>query len=443
MEGPIVLVVDPDPAVRASIRGAVARRGCSTRESAEAGEAAQSLADPFVEVMLVHVPAAEGALPNPLRESAADPYGPIVVALTDDGRPALDLIRAGCFDVLHKPPTQAALDSLLERALRQLAFIREGRRFREELRSRTELRAIVGRSAAIDELRGQLRRLAADARPVFLSGETGTGKEFVARALNELAHGANAPFVTFACAGADPAEWEARRRAAAAGGTGTLYLEELPELPAALQAGLAKLLREDRTAEPGFRVVGSSRRTPERGVEQGALSADLLRAFGGEILRLPPLRERWEDIAPLARHFVGTICEINRLAAIRLSAEAEHVLERYAWPANVQELRDAMEQAVILSRDGTIRPRELPERVRDGGGVARAARSFRDAKREVVEGFERTYLRDLMAGHEGNVTAAAEQAGMLRSALQRLLRKYGLKSAEFRKREGAGAEAEG
>ena len=111
-------------------------------------------------------------------------------------------------------------------------------------------------------------------------------------------------------------------------------------------------------------------------------------------------------------------------------------LEEYHWPANVQELRNAIEQAVILSRDGAIRPSDLPERVRDGQpGVAPGGGplpTFRDAKREVVEKFERSYLRELMRRHAGNVTAASQQAGMLRSALQRLLRKHGIRSAEFR-----------
>ncbi len=121
------------------------------------------------------------------------------------------------------------------------------------------------------------------------------------------------------------------------------------------------------------------------------------------------------------------------------------LLERYPWPGNVRELRNAVEHAVILATEGRIRPSDLPDRLRearvDGGSTGSrrqvASRPFREVKREVVESFERAYLYDLMEQHSGNVTSAAVQAGMLRSALQRLLRKYGLKSVEFRKRARA------
>ena len=167
------------------------------------------------------------------------------------------------------------------------------------------------------------------------------------------------------------------------------------------------------------------------------------------------MRQRVEDIPLLARHFMRTISMINELPPIRLEAGALALLERHRWPDNVQGLRNALEQAAILSPDGKIRPRDLPDGVREparaslpgaaGGG---GTRSFRDAKREVVDGFERRYLLELMERHGGNVTAASEQAGMLRSALQRLLRKYALKSAEFRRRRqvtkpGDGPQARG
>jgi DNA-binding NtrC family response regulator len=131
---------------------------------------------------------------------------------------------------------------------------------------------------------------------------------------------------------------------------------------------------------------------------------------------------------------------------LEVAPETMGLLERYPWPGNVQELRNAVEHAVILASEGRLRPSDLPDRMResqDGGSSTEsrgrvASRRFRDAKREVVESFERAYLCELMEQHEGNVTSAAVQAGMLRSALQRLLRKYGLKSVEFRKRARTG-----
>jgi DNA-binding NtrC family response regulator len=147
---------------------------------------------------------------------------------------------------------------------------------------------------------------------------------------------------------------------------------------------------------------------------------------------------RLEDVPLLARHFVDEIRSINDLPPIQIAPETIEVLTRHAWPGNLRELRHAMEQAVILAQDGTIRPRDLPQTVRAAAEAASndetAAARFRDAKRVVVEAFEKRYLEDLLARHRGNVTAAANQAGMLRSALQRLLRKYELHSSDYRGR---------
>ncbi len=150
------------------------------------------------------------------------------------------------------------------------------------------------------------------------------------------------------------------------------------------------------------------------------------------------IQVRLEDVALLARHFVDEIRSINDLPPIQIAPETIEALTRYAWPGNVRELRHAMEQAVILAQDGTIRPRDLPRTVRAAADAASndesAAARFRDAKRVVVEAFEKRYLEDLLARHRGNVTAAANHAGMLRSALQRLLRKYELHSSDYRGR---------
>jgi DNA-binding NtrC family response regulator len=200
-------------------------------------------------------------------------------------------------------------------------------------------------------------------------------------------------------------------------------------------------------ALPDVRVLWSSLREPAEAVEQGTLIEEAFRHLTVETLRLPALRDRAEDVGLLTQHFIDTICEINNLAPLHLAPEALVLLEGYRWPANVQELRNVVEQAVILAPEGTILPRHLPDRLRDAApargesaGDGRARR-FREAKRAVVEGFEKSYLHDLMQRHAGNVTAASQQAGMLRSALQRLLRKYGLKSAEFRKHRRPAAAA--
>lgn len=448
MEQPRALVVSPDPALRAEILGALALREHSALEAEDHRDVARLVREHAVDLVILDAPGSGGEVAALVGEVLDGSHRPVVVAVAGSGVLDLDLIRAGAFDVLPKP-LGAALERVVERAARQCELVREWQRLRAALRSRDGHEAIVGHSAPIHGVREQLRRLATSPVAVCLTGEAGTGKEFAARTLHGMSAGTSGAFVAVQCSGLNDSSWEAQwlgapRGLLAQARGGTLYLEELPDLPPALQVRLVQTLGQRGTPgqadEPrGFRITFSSRLDPLRAIDEGRWSEAIQHELAHEIVRLPPLRERAGDIALLARHFVSTICEINKLTEIRLSPEALEFLERYAWPGNVQELRNAMEQAVILSREGAIRPSDLPDRIgelREGDRARtadRAGRRFREAKREIVDGFERSYLGQLMELHAGNVTAAAQQAGMLRSALQRLLRKHGFRSVSFRK----------
>jgi DNA-binding NtrC family response regulator len=240
-------------------------------------------------------------------------------------------------------------------------------------------------------------------------------------------------------------------RLEARAGGGTVYLDRVTALDAERQELLLSAISawprtslgssEGEAAPP--RLLAGSRVDPAVVVKEGHLLDALRRRLAESTVVLPALRERKEDIALLARHFVQAICEINQLPSISISAEALASLERYAWPSNARELRNAVEHAVILAAEGTIRPQDLPDKIREEqAGEAAPARyaandRFRDAKRAVVDSFERAYLSDLLERHGGNVTSASRHAGMLRSALQRLLRKHGLRSADFRRPRAA------
>jgi DNA-binding NtrC family response regulator len=203
------------------------------------------------------------------------------------------------------------------------------------------------------------------------------------------------------------------------------------------QDHLASLLSSGKGSA---RLMASTADEPSLAADEGLLSPSLFAAFQGALVRVPPLRERTRDIGPLARAFVEELRRLNGLPPIAIAGAALAALEAFAWPGNVRQLRSAIESALTLAQDGTLRVADLPEVVLGGAGTlepgARADRRFRDAKRNVVEAFERAYLEDLLQRHGGNVTGAAEQSGMLRSALQRLLRKHDLHSADFRRRGG-------
>jgi two-component system response regulator AtoC len=284
-------------------------------------------------------------------------------------------------------------------------------------------------------VREQLAQHAAGDDPLWFTGEPGTGKKLAARTLHASSGRSERLFALLDCR-AWTGEAQLRELWARAAG-GTIYLEQVPAMDIARQELLLRLLHELAGRDRAVRLLASSLGDPGVLVEQGRLLPELPALLQADTVHLLPLRERKEEVPLLARYFLETICELNRLVPLRLSPETLALLERHGWPGNVQELRNAMEHAAILAVEGRVRPRDLPEAVREpgesrGAEDGLATLRFRQAKRRVVDRFEKDYLRQLLQRHAGNVTAASQQAGMLRSALQRLLRKHGLKSSEFR-----------
>ncbi len=370
MESPLALVLDEDRSVRERLRDALAGAGVHAVAAATPHEA--------LEVLRAH------------------PFA-VVVTIAGD---------------MSSPAQRAALETLC--------------RLREEEVRDADRRRILGRSDASEKLRRRVKDLAASSAPVLFTGEVGSGRRHAARCLHALAN-ASDPFVVV-----DLTD-RAAGDAALTEGRGTAFVGSLELLDWPAQEALAAALASKMTRP---RVVASTALDPRVGAEEGRLSPALVARFEGSIVRVPPLRERTSDVTVFVRTFIEELRALNRLPPIAAAPDALAALERYAWPGNVGQLRSAVESAVILATDGTVRLKDLPDYVLRAAGLAdqdvRADRRFRDAKRSVVGAFERSYLEDLLKRHAGNVTGAAEQSGMLRSALQRLLRKHELHSADFR-----------
>jgi DNA-binding NtrC family response regulator len=458
MERPLALVVEQDPTNHALIRDAFEKQQILTRAASSGAEAMEALGRRPVGILVVDADMPGVGVQELLDHASELPSDPVVIAVTSsgDGERAAALIERGAFDILHRPLEASRLRLAVRKAARYREVLDETRRLREDLQSREGYHGIVGRSPAMERLRERLERLAGRETPVWFWGETGTGKELAARTLHQQSRRAGRPFVILSCGGLDASTWRRQLGLDDSGGVfteangGTLYLEDLPVLAADRQAALVAKLETLAVGAIDVRLLASSKERPDALADEGRVIDELQVRVAEETMSLPPLRDRIEDIPLLAKHFITTIRAINHLPPIQLAPEALDLLKRHHWPDNVQGLRNAMEQAVILAPDGTIRPRDLPDRLREfvgaqvapSGDGAAAPRRFRDAKREVVESFERSYLNALMKRHGGNVTAASQRAGMLRSALQRLLRKYGLKSASFRRPRQVAPQAE-
>jgi two-component system, NtrC family, response regulator GlrR len=287
---------------------------------------------------------------------------------------------------------------------------------------------------------------------VLIYGQTGTGKEVCAKATHLLSHRASKPFVAVNCGAIPPelAENElfGHKYGAFTGASqekpglvqeaegGSLFLDEIDSLPQVAQVKLLRFLQEKtfrplgstRECKANVRVVAAMNIDPLESVKLGRLREDLFYRLNVISIELPPLCARRDDIPLLANHFLKKHAAVHG-KLVSLSPEALVTLKSYEWHGNVRELEHVIERAVIFAKDRVIH--DLPQ---PGGHAGKQLLPFKEAKQKVIRDFERAYISDLLAAHNGNISKAASVAKKHRRAFLQLIRKYGIESEKFRTR---------
>jgi two-component system response regulator HydG len=356
---------------------------------------------------------------------------------------AISAIRAGAYDFIMKPVTGDLLVIAINRALDHLAVRREVNRLR--LDPAIAVEGIVGTSPAIRATVELIRRAAPSDATVLVTGESGTGKELVARALHESSPRANAPFVALNCA-AVPASLleselfghvrgaftDAKRTRAGLfvqAGKGTLFLDELGEMPIDMQAKLLRALQE-RKVRPvgaddeqpfGCRIVAATNRNLEQEIVGKRFREDLFYRINVVTIPVPPLRERRQDIIELARLFLARATERARRSPLELSPSAAHRLIEYDWPGNVRELENSVERAVAMAHGPTIKDSDLPEKIAKFESTKTVIATDTPAEMVTLDELHRLYVRRVLRAVKGNKTQAARLLGIDRRSLYRRL----------------------
>jgi transcriptional regulator with GAF, ATPase, and Fis domain len=294
---------------------------------------------------------------------------------------------------------------------------------------------------------------------VAIYGESGTGKELVARTIHNLSTRYERPCVVVNCGaipeslledelfghvkGAFTDASKDREGLFSAADGGTLFLDEIGEMPPLLQVKLLRVLQsqefrrigDDRDLRVDVRVITATNRDLEKAVASGAFRQDLYYRINVFPITIPPLRERREDIALLAHHFLIKHRDKVGKRVEGFSPAAMDRLQSYSWPGNVRELENKVHHALVLAQGDVIQPEEVQLETSMGGRAREldVTRAFRDLKREVIEGFEKEYTRELLRKHGGNLAAAARQARIDRKNLWALVKKYRIDLDQFRR----------
>lgn len=442
-----ILVAEDQPGVRSFLAAALEDANFAVLEAEDGAAAIALLEQREFDVVLtdLRMPKADGMAVLARARAIAPETAVIVLTAFGSIERAVEAMRLGAADFLTKPvESPAVLVLAVERALGERHLRRENERLRRDATPVPGFDAVVHEGPAMRGLLKLARAVAPTRSTVLLTGESGTGKEVLARAIHTAGAGPEAPFVAVNCAAlpGDLLESElfGHERGAFTGasavrvgrfelaGEGTLFLDEVGELPAPLQAKLLRVLQEGtfervggtRTLRFPGRIIAATNRDLRRRVAEGGFREDLFYRLNVFPLHLPPLRERPEDILPLATHLLRGLAVRVGKPPLRLDPEAATLLSRYPWPGNVRELANVLERAAILATDDRIVPDLLPVELTDG--LSEDGTTSGDT----LQDLERRAILEAIAAEGGNRRKASERLGISLRTLQYRLREYGV-----------------
>ena len=454
-----LLLVDDDRQVLESMTEWLRDQGFAVDASTGYVDALEKLRQKSYDLLLVDVRLQDGDgfdLLEQVRRNYPDSHV-ILVTGYGDADSAVEALRAGALDYLTKPLIDDELLMTIERAFNQRQVIEENTQLRKELDKHYAMDNIVGQNPRMLRVFDMIESIADTKSTVLITGESGTGKSMIARAIHRRSSRSSKPFIEVAC-GALPenlleSELFGHVAGAFTGATGdkigkfmqanggTIFLDEVTEMPLALQAKLLRVLQEgtverlgaQRAVKVDLRIVAATNRDPQQAVSEGTMRQDLFFRLNVVRVDVPPLRERHEDIQLLAEHFLEKYsAELGRPVP-RLTEAALRSLHAYGWPGNVRELENLMERAAVLCRGKTVDPQHLPQDVGHAAAAAAAAAGPAGTAEldsllldEHVAALEKQLIQAALQRSDDNKSAASRLLGVSERTLWYKIKKYDL-----------------
>ncbi len=447
-----VLLIDDDESLRRVVEYNLREDGYQVVTAADGRSGLQRFQESSVDLVLtdVRMPEMDG-VELMTRLKAMQPDLPVIV-LTAHGTidSAVEAMKVGAFDYLTKPFSRDQLKASVRKALELGALASENRQLRQIVSERFSFASMIAGSRAMRDVTDTASRVAASDTTVLLEGESGTGKELLAKAIHVNSGRSRGPFVTVNCAAIPEnlleSELFGHRRGAFTGAIadkhgkfevanrGTIFLDEVGELPLLLQVKILRVLQEREVDKVGetrpikidVRVIAATNRSLEKMTADASFREDLYYRLAVVSIRVPPLRERSDDIPLLVDHFLAKHAE--RLGRPRPAVDKAvySAFNLYAWPGNIRELENVIERALVLDRDGVLGLDDLPDRLKANGQRIGNLRIELPDEGISLEDVERELLLAALEKHNWNQTRAAAYLDITRSALLYRMQKFGL-----------------
>jgi len=446
-----LLLVDDDRHVLDSMAGWLRDQGYQILTAGSRDEALRQIKDKPLDLVLADIRLGDGdgfEILGWCREH----YPQIaVILITGYGtvETAIDALRAGAFDLLTKPLIDEELEMAIDRALSQRKVVEENKQLKAQLDLRYGLENIVGHDHRMQRVFDMVDRIADTRATVLVTGESGTGKSLLARAIHRRSARRDGPFVEVACGAMPESLLESELFGHAAGSftgatgdkigkftqadKGTIFLDEIGTSSPSLQVKLLRVLQEfafepvgsTKTQKVDTRVVLATNEKLELAVQQGRFRQDLFYRINVINIELPPLRERLADIPLLAQHFLARTCDETGKKSQGFADDALAAMQRFNWPGNVRELQNIVERAVLLGRGPKVTLDDLPTQITLGQSAATEPLTGK-ALKDAMEGPERAIILEVLELNHWNRNATADALGINRTTLYKKMKRLGL-----------------
>ena len=392
-----------------------------------------------------------------------DPAAEVIVVVGHDQRPrSVEAVKAGAFDVIEKPVDADRLLAKLEKVIRQRTLIDENEQLRLRLQERSTVPNVIGQSQKMQELFDLVEHVAASDANILIQGENGTGKELIANAIHAHSTRSNGPFIKINCAAIPKdlieSELFGYKRGAFTGATmdkeglfemaegGSLLLDEIGEMPSYLQTKLLRVLQEreyrpigsDRIVHVDFRLICATNIDLDAALREGRLREDLYFRINTITLRVPPLRERTEDIPLLCDYFLDKFRQRYQKNVKTLAPSVYHLLIRNRWAGNVRELENAIERAILVTKGSEIAVADLPESIREDSPTAT---DFVVPPHRTLAELEKMAILQTLQRTNWNKQEAAQILGLYRPTLYSKMKKHDIRDVGKSARASGGTPA--
>ena len=448
-----LLIVDDEQGQREILSGYLKKKGYTVYTASSGTEGIQSVKNYPIDIIIsdFKMPDKTGIEVLEAVKSINPEISFVMVTAFGTIENAVKAMRLGAYDYLAKPIDLDELDILLERIIEHKNLKSENQYLKQQLEERFKISSIISQSPRMEEAVNLAARVAESKATVLITGENGTGKEVLAKAIHFISPRKNNPFIAVNIPALSENLMESEifghERGAFTGADkmkkgrfelaykGTIFLDEIGDVPLPMQVKLLRVLQEQQIERVGgtetipidVRIIAATNQDLEKKIKEGTFREDLFYRLNIVAIKIPPLRERKEDILPLIEFFLLKYANENKKETFTISKEAVDQLMKYSYPGNVRELENSIERAVVLARGNTLTQNDLPMSIK--GFIREEVSELTEGNLvEKVEALERKLILNALTKSNGNQTQAGKLLGLTERNLRYKLQKYGIKN---------------